>query len=67
MKLLRKEIEKDGPGSAIMIAEQPEDMWHLYNLMGHGDCVRSKTFRKVRAARRVPQRCCGVSNLCCRW
>lgn len=27
--------------------EEPEDMWHAYNLISEGDSVRSTTIRKV--------------------
>lgn len=27
--------------------EEPEDMWHAYNLISEDDCVRSTTIRKV--------------------
>lgn len=30
-----------------MIPEEPEDMWHAYNLISEGDQVRSGTIRKV--------------------
>lgn len=30
-----------------MIPEEPEDMWHAYNLITTGDNVRSTTIRKV--------------------
>ena len=30
-----------------MIPEEPEDMWHAYNLIASGDSLRSTTVRKV--------------------
>lgn len=30
-----------------LIPEEPEDMWHAYNLISEGDSVRSTTIRKV--------------------
>lgn len=30
-----------------LIAEQSEDMWHAYNVIAVGDCVRCSTIRKV--------------------
>lgn len=30
-----------------LIAEQSEDMWHAYNVISVGDCVRCSTIRKV--------------------
>nr|CAG4638488.1 EOG090X07BV [Cyclestheria hislopi] len=47
MKLVNRNIEKDGMGSVTLIAENPEDMWHAYNLISHGDTLRASTIRKV--------------------
>lgn len=30
-----------------LIAEEPEDMWHAYNLIAEGDAVTASTVRKV--------------------
>lgn len=32
-----------------MVPEEPEDMWHAYNLISEGDNVRSTTIRKVQS------------------
>ncbi|RLN55858.1 hypothetical protein BBJ28_00004441 [Nothophytophthora sp. Chile5] len=51
MKLLKKQIsEKDGAGSVVLRAEEPEDMWHIYNLIHVSDSVKTTTIRKVREA-----------------
>uniref|UniRef100_A0A2I9LPF4 Protein pelota homolog n=1 Tax=Centruroides hentzi TaxID=88313 RepID=A0A2I9LPF4_9SCOR len=47
MKLLGKIIEKDGSGHVTLVAEEPEDMWHAYNLVAEGDSLRASTIRKV--------------------
>uniref|UniRef100_A0A7I4YA70 Protein pelota homolog n=1 Tax=Haemonchus contortus TaxID=6289 RepID=A0A7I4YA70_HAECO len=47
MKLIKRGIEKNGPGYVALIPEDSEDMWHIYNLIRVGDVVRSKTIRKV--------------------
>ncbi|GFQ72928.1 protein pelota [Trichonephila clavata] len=47
MKLTHKNLEKDGSGSVTLIPEDPEDMWHAYNLIAEGDTLRSTTIRKV--------------------
>nr|CAG4643247.1 EOG090X07BV [Ilyocryptus agilis] len=47
MKLVNKYIEKDGAGRVGLIPENPEDMWHAYNLITIGDTVRASTIRKV--------------------
>lgn len=48
MKLEHKRIEKDGKGSIGLIAQEPEDMWHVYNLVQAGDTVKARTFRNVK-------------------
>lgn len=47
MKVLRKQFEKGGMGQIQLRAEEPEDMWHAYNLIAVGDSVRTTTVRKV--------------------
>ena len=48
MKIIKKDIDgKDGSGSVVLQAEEPEDMWHAYNLIVDGDWVRTVTMRKV--------------------
>ena len=48
MKIRKQQIsEKDGEGSVTLVAEEPEDMWHLYNLVMSGDELRASTYRKV--------------------
>ncbi|XP_065891097.1 protein pelota homolog isoform X1 [Dysidea avara] len=48
MKLVRKEIERNGTGQVVLIPEESEDMWHLYNLISAGDSLKSTTIRKVK-------------------
>lgn len=48
MKLVSKDVvEKDGSGQVTMTPDEPEDMWHAYNLISAGDSLRSTTVRKV--------------------
>jgi protein pelota len=48
MKIRKQQISsKDGEGSVTLVAEEPEDMWHLYNLVMRGDELRASTYRKV--------------------
>lgn len=47
MKQLGRGIEKNGSGYVRLIAEEAEDMWHLFNLIRVGDIVKSTTIRKV--------------------
>eukprot|EP01119_Soliformovum_irregulare_P007286 TRINITY_DN1968_c1_g1_i1.p1 TRINITY_DN1968_c1_g1~~TRINITY_DN1968_c1_g1_i1.p1 ORF type:complete len:410 (-),score=116.18 TRINITY_DN1968_c1_g1_i1:40-1242(-) len=48
MRLKRRDIQ-DGQGSVTLIPEEPEDMWHTYNLITKGDLVRCSTLRKVQS------------------
>jgi len=47
MKLLNKGFDKDMGGTATLIAEESEDLWHLYNLVTKGDTVKASTIRKI--------------------
>eukprot|EP00933_Yihiella_yeosuensis_P028921 TRINITY_DN22692_c0_g1_i1.p1 TRINITY_DN22692_c0_g1~~TRINITY_DN22692_c0_g1_i1.p1 ORF type:complete len:407 (+),score=85.66 TRINITY_DN22692_c0_g1_i1:61-1281(+) len=47
MKLIKKEFEKDGKGSATLIPEESEDLWHIFNLSTKGDTIRAMTYRKI--------------------
>ncbi|XP_044754423.1 protein pelota [Coccinella septempunctata] len=49
MKLIAKNVTKDGEGDVTLVPEEPEDMWHAYNLISEGDSVRSTTIRKVQS------------------
>ncbi|EMC99540.1 hypothetical protein BAUCODRAFT_340166 [Baudoinia panamericana UAMH 10762] len=48
MRLVRQNIErKDGSGSATLLPEEPEDMWHAYNLIRPTDLLRASAVRKI--------------------
>ncbi|KAL2313793.1 Protein dom34 [Schizosaccharomyces pombe] len=47
MKLIQKNIEKNGSGWITMCPEEPEDMWHLYNILQVGDQLKASTVRRV--------------------
>lgn len=47
MKLLKRACARDGEGVVQMVAEEAEDLWHVYNLIREGDHVTATTFRKV--------------------
>ncbi|KAK3725866.1 Translation factor pelota [Vermiconidia calcicola] len=48
MRLIKQQIEKkDGSGSATMLPEEPEDMWHAYNLIRPNDLLRASAIRKI--------------------
>ncbi|CAO3652175.1 unnamed protein product [Cunninghamella echinulata] len=47
MKLINKSIEKDGQGSVKLVAEELEDMWHVYNLIVKDDFITATTIRRL--------------------
>ncbi|KAF2859050.1 hypothetical protein K470DRAFT_265557 [Piedraia hortae CBS 480.64] len=48
MRLIRQNIErKTGAGSATLLPEEAEDMWHAYNLIRPTDLLRASAVRKV--------------------
>ncbi|KAJ1553092.1 hypothetical protein HK096_009257, partial [Nowakowskiella sp. JEL0078] len=47
MKLVKKFIERDASGSVTLIAEEDEDMWHVYNLLQKDDSLKASTIRRV--------------------
>ena len=47
MKLLKKEIDREGVGFAHVRPDEVEDFWHLYNLINVGDRVKASTVRYV--------------------
>ncbi|KAJ1850376.1 Translation factor pelota, partial [Coemansia sp. RSA 2703] len=49
MKLLNQAIEKDQSGYVRIVPEEPEDMWHIYNLIQKGDQLQASTIRGVKS------------------
>mmetsp|Transcript_14264 Transcript_14264/g.35410 ORF Transcript_14264/g.35410 Transcript_14264/m.35410 type:complete len:535 (+) Transcript_14264:182-1786(+) len=48
MKLLRRNIDPaTQSGSVVLIPEESEDLWHVYNLAAIGDKITAQTWRKV--------------------
>jgi len=47
MKLLWRNFEKNGKGHIGLIPEEPEDMWHAFNLVAAKDLLKSTTIRRV--------------------
>lgn len=47
MKLIYKNLDKKNAGRITLIAKEPEDMWHAFNLINMGDYLRSTTIRRV--------------------
>jgi protein pelota len=47
MKLLKENINRDQSGTVTVLPEEPEDMWHAYNLIRAGDLLTATAMRKV--------------------
>jgi protein pelota len=47
MRLLKKDILKDGAGYIRLIPEHVEDLWHIYNIISEYDAVSCSTVRKI--------------------
>ncbi|KAJ5523308.1 eRF1 domain 3 [Penicillium frequentans] len=47
MRLVKNKIEHDGSGTVTLFPEEPEDMWHAYNLIRPGDLLRASAIRRV--------------------
>ncbi|KAL4906601.1 hypothetical protein BDW74DRAFT_190162 [Aspergillus multicolor] len=47
MRLVKNKIEHGGAGSVTLIPEEPEDMWHAYNLIVPGDLLYATAIRRV--------------------
>ena len=47
MKIIFKKLIKDSSGSLKIECEEPEDFWHIYNLIRIGDIITSSTLRKI--------------------
>ncbi|KAL6586287.1 CDP-diacylglycerol--glycerol-3-phosphate 3-phosphatidyltransferase [Orobanche minor] len=47
MKIIRRDLVPNGPGSVKMVPEETDDLWVAYNLIAAGDTVVAVTVRKV--------------------
>ncbi|RPB22887.1 hypothetical protein L211DRAFT_309217 [Terfezia boudieri ATCC MYA-4762] len=47
MKVIKNLVDRDGNGSITLFPEEPEDMWHTYNLLTLGDHLTASAIRKV--------------------
>ncbi|KAI3472625.1 hypothetical protein Pfo_031087, partial [Paulownia fortunei] len=43
MKIVRRDLVLDGPGSVKMVPEEADDLWLAYNLIAEGDTVVAVT------------------------
>lgn len=48
MKLLKQSFEKDKSGLTVLIPQDKEDLWQLYNLIQKGDEIKLSTTRNVK-------------------
>jgi len=47
MRLIKENIERDGSGTVTLLPEEPEDMWHAYNLIAPTDLLRASAVRRI--------------------
>ncbi|XP_057960906.1 protein PELOTA 1-like [Malania oleifera] len=47
MRIIRKQLVPNGPGSVKLLPVDPDDLWFAYNLVAPGDNVMSLTVRKI--------------------
>ncbi|EAU29789.1 conserved hypothetical protein [Aspergillus terreus NIH2624] len=47
MRLVKNKVELNGSGTVTLCPEEPEDMWHAYNLIRPGDLLTAKAVRRV--------------------
>ncbi|KAL2549124.1 Protein PELOTA 1 [Forsythia ovata] len=47
MKIVRRNLTPNGPGSVKMVPDEADDLWLAYNLIAAGDTVLAITVRKV--------------------
>ncbi|RVX07307.1 Protein PELOTA 1 [Vitis vinifera] len=47
MKIIRRDLVANGPGSVKMVPVDSDDLWYAYNLIAPGDTVLAVTVRYV--------------------
>ena len=47
MRLIKQHIDRDGSGSVTLYPEEPEDMWHAYNIIRPTDLLTASAIRRV--------------------
>ncbi|KAJ9611180.1 Translation factor pelota [Cladophialophora chaetospira] len=47
MRLVKRHIDRDGSGAVTLCPEEPEDMWHAYNLIRPTDLLTASAVRRV--------------------
>jgi len=48
MKVHHREFTKNKSGKIVLTAEEPEDLWHVYNMLQKGDGIQAATVRNVK-------------------
>ena len=48
MKVHHRDIKKNKTGEMVFTAEEPEDLWHIYNILEKGDHLTASTIRNVK-------------------
>lgn len=47
MRLIKQSIDRDNSGLVTLYPEDPEDMWHAYNLIRPSDLLTASAIRRV--------------------
>ena len=47
MKLLGRQLDRNNAGRIKLLPQEPEDLWHAFNIIVVGDRVVAKTIRSV--------------------
>eukprot|EP01129_Flabellula_baltica_P006584 TRINITY_DN2479_c0_g1_i1.p1 TRINITY_DN2479_c0_g1~~TRINITY_DN2479_c0_g1_i1.p1 ORF type:complete len:386 (-),score=110.58 TRINITY_DN2479_c0_g1_i1:12-1169(-) len=47
MQIKGRRFDKNGSGYVVLIPEEPEDLWIIYNLIHVGDHIRAVTWRRI--------------------
>ena len=55
MRLIRKQLERDGSGVLTIVPQDNEDIWYLYNIVQEGDEVTAITSRKLANEKGAPR------------
>lgn len=48
---VKEHIDKNACGKIVIIPEESEDLWHLFQMIHEGDKVKCKTMRKIKVER----------------
>lgn len=48
MKILKRAFIRNGPGQVVLVPEDEEDLWALFNMILPGDMIKTRVHRKVK-------------------